>query len=60
MGRGQGYTNHDDFQALEFYCSFYIVKVSSVEWNRECTFQNQASNSISISAQDFLRTNTIS
>ena len=34
MGQEQGYTNHDDFQVLEFYCSFYTVKSSSVGWNR--------------------------
>ena len=34
MGREQGYTNHNDFQVLEFYCSFYIVKSSSIGWNR--------------------------
>ena len=34
MGQEQGYTNYDDFQVLEFYCSFYTVKSSSVEWNR--------------------------
>ena len=35
MGHEQGYTNHDDFQVLEFYCSFYTVKSSSIRWNRE-------------------------
>ena len=34
MGQEQGYTNHDDFQVLEVYCSFYTVKRSSVGWNR--------------------------
>ena len=34
MGQGQGYTNHDDFQVLEFYCSSYTVKGLSVGWNR--------------------------
>ena len=34
MGQGQGHTNHDDFQVLEFYCSFYKVKGSSVGWNK--------------------------
>ena len=29
-----GYTNHEDFQVLEFYCSFYTVKGLSVGWNR--------------------------
>ena len=58
MGQEQGHTNHDDFQVLEFYCSFYTVKSSSVGWNRECTFQIQTSNSLSISAQGFLRMNT--
>ena len=33
MGQGQGNTNLDDFQVLEFYCSFYTVKGSSVGWN---------------------------
>ena len=35
MGHEQGYTNHGDFQAVEFYCSFYIVKSLSVGWYRE-------------------------
>ena len=30
MGQEQGYTNYDDFQVLEFYCSFYTVKISFV------------------------------
>ena len=34
MGQKQGYTNQDDFQVLEFYCSFYTVKSSSVGCNR--------------------------
>ena len=58
MGQEQEYTNHDDFQGFEFYCSFYTVKYSSVRWNRECNFQIQTSNSLSLSAQDFLRMNT--
>ena len=33
MGQEQGYTNfHDNFQELEFYCSFYIAKGSSVKY----------------------------
>ena len=35
MGQEQGYTNHDDFQVLQFYCSFYTIKSSSVGWNRQ-------------------------
>ena len=59
MGHKQGYTNHDNFQVLEFYCSFYTVKNSlSDGTDRECTFQIQTSNSLSISAQYFLRMNT--
>ena len=57
MGREQGYINHHSFQVLEFYCSFYTAKSSSVGWNR-CTFQIQTSSSLSISAQGFLRINT--
>ena len=34
MGQEQGYTNHDDFQVLEFHCSFYTVESPSVGWNR--------------------------
>ena len=33
MGQDQRYTNNDDFPVLEFYCSFYTVKSSSVGWN---------------------------
>ena len=59
MGQEQGYKNHGDLQVLEFYCSFYIVKNSSVDGiNRECTFQIQTLNSLSISAQGFLRMKT--
>ena len=29
MGKGQGHTNQDDFQVLEFQCSFCTVKSSS-------------------------------
>ena len=58
MGQGQGYTNRDDFQVLEFYCSICTVKSSSNGTGREYTFQNQTSNSLSISAPDVLRTNT--
>ena len=54
MGQEQWYTNHDDFQVLEFYWNFYTVK----RWNRECTFQIQTPNSLSISAQVFPRMNT--
>ena len=58
MGQGQGYTNHDDFQVLEFYCSSCTVKSSLNRIGREYTFQNQTSNSLSISALGVLRTNT--
>ena len=59
MGQGQGYTNHDDFQVLAFYCSFYTAKAHLSDGiDRECTFQVQTSNSLLISAQGFLRMNT--
>ena len=35
MDQEQGYANQDDFQVLEFYCSFYTVKSSSVGWNKQ-------------------------
>ena len=58
MGQEQGYTNHDDFQVLEFYWSFYKSKAHlSDRIDRECTFQIQTSTSLSISAQGFLRMN---
>ena len=50
MDQGQGYTNHDDFQVLEFCFGFYTV---SDGIDRECTFQIKTSNSLSISAQGF-------
>ena len=52
------YPNHDDFQFLEFYCSFYTVKGSSVGWNRQ-RIHFSKSNSLSISVEAFLRTNTV-
>ena len=59
MGQEQGYTNYDDFQVLEFFCSFYRVKSSSVGWNRlRMHFSNLNINSLSISAQGFLRMST--
>ena len=60
MGQGQRYTNHDDFQVLKFYCSFCTVKSSLNGIGREYTFQNQTSNSLSISALGALHTNTYS
>ena len=59
MGQGQMYPNHADFQVLEFYCSFYTVKSSSFRWNRQ-RIHFSKSNSLSISVQGFLRTNTVS
>ena len=56
MDQGQGYTNSDDFQVLEFYFGFYTV--SSDRIDRECTFQIKTSNSLSISGQGFPRMNT--
>ena len=35
MGQEPRYTNHDDFQVFELYCSFYTVKSSSVGWNKQ-------------------------
>ena len=36
------YPNHDDFQVLEFYCSFTQSKVHLSDGiDRESTFQNQ-------------------
>ena len=59
MSQGKGYTNHDTFQVLEFYCSFYRVKGSSVGWNRQrMHFLKSNIKCIYVWAQDFLRTNT--
>ena len=58
MGQEQGYINHDDFQVLKLYCSFFRVKGHpSNGIDSEYTFQIQTSNSLSISAQSFLRMN---
>ena len=59
MGQEQGYTNHDDFQVLNFTAVFTQSKAHLSDGiDREYTFQIQTSNSLSISAQDFLGINT--
>ena len=58
MGQEQWYTNHDDLQVLEFSAVFTQSKAHLSDGiDRECTFQIQTSNSLSISTQGFLRTN---
>ena len=56
--KGRGMQITMIFKVLSFTAVFHAAKGASDGIDRECTFQNQTSNLLSISAQALLRTNT--